>query len=213
MNKLKTYNFEQRTPEWEAMRLGRTGGSEAIGLSTDARSKTLLITKLAEILTGSIPEQFTSEAMQDGIDNEPIAIAEYEAREFCAVNHVGYITNDDYQYLGLSPDGLVYCKLFGDDSTAIIGAVEVKCPQPKSHIKCILEDKVPAEYRNQVAQYFVILPDLEWVDFVTYNAAVTSKPYHKIRVTRQDYTKLIQDHLAGYNKYVAKLEDALTKFE
>lgn len=200
--KITIHTFEQRSEAWEKIRVGKTGGSEVIGLTTPARQKTLIWKKLAEQLTGEQEEVFVTEAMQHGISNEPIVIALYEAEAFSEVGQVGYVTNSDYPLLGLSPDGLV-----GD-----LGAIEIKCPMPKKHVEVVATNKVPTEHKPQLAQYFLILPKLEWIDFVSYNEKVTAKPMHIIRLTRAEMEEDIAKLKAGYVKFEAKTNEYLKLF-
>ena len=204
------HQFEQRTEEWRAIRLGRVGGSEAIGLTTPARMKSMIPLKLAEMLTGEDQgDDFVSAAMQQGIDNEPLVCEEYEKREFVELSHNGYVENKSYKYLGISPDGLV----FNEDWSKPVGAIEIKCPQPKAHIACILEGKVPATYRPQIAHLFFVIKHIEWVDFISYNAKITTMPYYKIRVTRADYESEINRIEKGYTAYESEIEAGLKKLK
>ena len=201
MSKIKFHQMEQRSPEWLAIRVGRIGGSDAISMTTDARMKTQIYKTIAEILTGEEEEFFISQVMQEGIDKEPQAIVEYEKATFNAVERMGYITNDDYELLGLSPDGLV-----GD-----VGAIEVKCPLPKQHIKTVM-DGVPSENKPQIAQYFLVNTNLEWVDFVSYCPKVTAKPLHIVRVEREDFKAEIAKLEIGYVKFKVKVLAGLKAF-
>ena len=197
------HQFEQRSEEWKQIRIGKIGGSEAIGLSTPARMKSIIPLKMAEIETGEDQNSgFISDAMKEGIDKEPIVHAEYEKREFLKLEHKGYIENKRYKYLGISPDGLILTP----DNNNVLGAIEIKCPQPKGHIACIIEGKIPAEYRPQVSHLFFILKNIEWVDFISYNEKVKSKPYFKIRVTREEWLPEIKKIEVGYSEYVKKIE-------
>tara|TARA_R110002012_G_scaffold58431_3_gene151650 strand:+ start:2601 stop:3206 length:606 start_codon:yes stop_codon:yes gene_type:complete len=200
--KTTTHNFEQRSKEWYDIRVGKTGGSEAIGLTTPARMETLLYKKVAEIQTGQQEDVKISQAMQEGIDKEPIARERYERDNFTQVNQVGYITNSDYIHLGLSPDGLI-----GDN-----GAIEIKCPQPKAYAKIVIKNEIPKEYKPQLAQTFLVLPELEWIDFVAFNEKFKSKPMTTIRVTREDFSSDISKHKKTYASYETKLNEMLTKF-
>jgi hypothetical protein len=195
--------MEQRSPEWDAIRVGKVGGSEGIGLTTDARMTTLIWKKLAELQTGKQEENYVSADMQHGIDTEPIAIAEYEKQYFVEVKKDNYITNIDFKYLGLSPDGLV-----GDD-----GAIEVKCPKAKQHCMAIAENKIPTENRPQITEYFLVHNILEWVDFVSYCADVKKKPMFVYRCHRKDFEKEIASMKVNYIKYKTKLEEYMKAFE
>jgi len=203
MSKLNFYNFKQRSEEWEAIRVGKVGGSEAIGLTTPARLKTLVYLKMAEIQTGEQEDFFVSKAMQDGIDNEPIAIALYEKQTFSNVIEAGYITNSDYKYLGLSGDGFVGLEV----------GVEVKCPMPKQHCMTIMEGVVPAANRPQIAQYFLINTNLKRVDFVSYNEKVKAKPLFVIECTREEFETDIKKLEKGYKDFEAKIDSSMDLFK
>ena len=196
------HNMEQRSPEWHAIRIGRVGGSESVGLTTPARMKTMIFNKLGEILSGEQKEIRPNEAMQRGIDLEPIAVEAYEEEEMVETQEVGYVTNLFYKYMGLSPDRLV-----GDR-----GALEVKCPGSAEHVKTIIEGVVPTKHEPQIATYFLVNEDLDWVDFVSYDDRVKARPYFKIRVTRSAFTEQINKLSAGYTKYEKQINEYLKLF-
>ena len=208
---MKIHNVEQRSKEWFDLRLGKVGGSEAIGLTTPARLKTLINVKLAEMLTGQAEQVFVNDAMQYGIDTEPIVVGLYEKEQFITTTEVGGISNDNYPTAFLSPDRLV-----GDD-----GALEVKCPQPKNYIDMVLSayddthkgfNKIPANYRPQIGMYFMMMPDLKWVDFVAYNELVSLRAMLIIRVTRDDAESEIKKLIAGHIKFKSKIDEGLKHF-
>jgi hypothetical protein len=205
MTKITLHNFEQRSEEWAKIRIGKVGGSEAIGLTTTARMKTMLPLKLAEVVTGEDQgKDFVNEDLQRGIDLEPLAVAEYEKKEFLTVKQLGYITNSDYERLGISPDGLVM------GAEKIIGAIEIKAPQAKGHIATILENQVPATHRPQVAHLFFMIEDIEWVDFISYCPNVKTMPYFKIRVEREEYASEIKKIADGNKSFETKMNEGIT---
>src|SRR5690554_1389906 len=199
MGKVTIHEMKQHSPEWYEIRVGKLGASEAIGISTPSRMKTQVYKTLAEILTGEEEEYFISKVMQEGIDKEPDAIAEYEKQTFTSVRRVGYITNSEYEYLGLSPDGLV-----GDK-----GAIEVKCPLPKQHVMTIVTGEVPKSNQDQITQYFVVNEELDWVDFVSYNEKVKDAPMFIIRVTREEWKANIAKHIINYIKFEVMIKTGL----
>lgn len=196
------HNMEQRSPEWYKIRIGRVGGSESIGLTTPARMKTMIFVKLGEILSGEQKEIKPNEAMQRGIDLEPIAVEAYEENEMVSTDEVGYVTNIFFRYMGLSPDRLV----------GKIGALEVKCPGSAEHVKTIIENQIPTKHESQIAAYFLINENLEWVDFVSYDDRVTKMPYFKVRVSRLDFEAQINKVSAGYTKYEKQINEYLKLF-
>ena len=208
---MELHNVEQRSKEWFDLRLGKVGGSEAINLTTPARMKNLVNVKLAEILTGQAEQVFVNDAMQYGIDTEPIVVSLYEKEQFISTTEIGGVSNKDYPRAFLSPDRLV-----GNN-----GALEIKCPQPKSYIDMVLNaynetkigfNKIPSVYRPQLATYFLIMPNLEWVDFVAYNEFVSLKAMLIIRVNRLDADSEIKKLKAGHTKFESKINDGLKHF-
>ena len=201
---IEFHDVEQRDDVWMSLRCGKIGGSEALGLTTDARMKTLLFKKAAELLTGEVKEIYQNEAMTWGIMHEDEARERYQDEMSCMVEQIGYITNDDYIYGGLSPDGRV------SDSKYI----EIKCPTSESHIETIKTNKIPSIYLNgQILWYFIIVPDIEEIDFISYDPRVRSRPIHIINVKRDDLRDDIDKLVSRYRKFEEKLTDVLKLFE
>lgn len=169
------HEVEQRSPEWFALKAGVISGTR---LKDVFKSNNLpLVDELiSEMLTGKIEEIFVNFAMQRGIDMEPLGIAEYEIKTGTKVHEMGFVTNDNYPGCGLSPDGFV-----GSN-----GAIELKCPSSKKHIEYIRTNKVPAIYKYQIAMYFLMCDDLDFVDFVSFDPRVKIKPLHILRVNRNE---------------------------
>ncbi len=143
--------------------------------------------------------------MQRGIDLEPIAMEEYCSKEFAVVETPAFIKNKEIDFLGISPDGLI------KSEGKYIGGVEIKCPSSKKHIEYIRINRVPNEYKYQVLAYFINCPDLEYVDFVSYDDRVTVKPFHCVRVTRDELKKDIEEAIEGIHKFNKKREEYLNK--
>jgi hypothetical protein len=139
---------------------------------------------IAEEETGlSDDDGFVSEEMQRGIDLEPLAINEYESVTGNTVTRYGFLQSDELPILCQSPDGYV----------GVDGAIEVKCPKTKTHIKYIRQGKIPNDYKEQVWTYFMVNPNLKWLDFVSYDPRLTKKPIWILRVNRED----VQDDIIG----------------
>lgn len=125
------HRIEQRTPEWDELRLGRftasivgdlmPAKSKPVDSWTDTQLRTIYEIA-AERLTGRKKVAFTNAAMQWGIDNENTAREIYTYQTGNIVDQVGFIELDDWT--GCSPDGLV-------DSD---GLVEIKCPNSDTHL-------------------------------------------------------------------------------
>ena len=195
--------MEQRTEEWYAARRGRATGSQfsilmakrGLGKTAKTYAKRLI----ADEIQDTFEEQYTSKAMQNGIDLEPIAIDRYEAETMNEVNAVGFITKGDF--IGCSPDGLV-----GE-----VGGIEAKCPGSDKHISNLLSEECPAEYYDQI-QGLIYIAGLEWCDFVSYNPHF--KPEFQIKIIRVEpdleWQELFEQRVNGFreliNNYKSKLE-------
>lgn len=178
---MKVYHFEQRSKEWYDIRKGKVTGTRLKALmGKDWLS--VVDEVVAEIITGQVEETYINQAMQWGIDNEPIAKVEYEKTIFSKVHEVGFCVSDKYKFLGVSPDGWV-----GSN-----GGVEIKCPNSKTHQKYIRQDKLPTDYRPQIVDYFLVNEDLEWLDFVSFDPRNDYMPLFIKRVLKDELLEDIQ---------------------
>ena len=195
---MKILDLPQRSQQWFEARLGVITGSRA--KQVFAKNNLPFIDELiAERMTGTIPESFTSDAMKHGILFEPEAIRVYEETTKNKVEEIGFCVHDNYPFIAVSPDGLV--KVDGKYQ----GAVEVKCPSSKKHIEYIRIGRVPAEYKAQVLHYFVVVDDLQWLDFVTYDPRMKSHKINVHRVHRNEIQEEVDAALAAYLKFYDKL--------
>lgn len=118
--------------------------------------QTYMYRKLCEKMLGWAPEG-GSWAMEQGSIVEGIAIPWYQFQYDVEVKRVGFITSDDGR-IGCSPDGLI-----GDDC-----GIEIKSPQPPTHLKYLLKGEVPPEYRAQVHFSMLVTGRPRWV-FLSYS--------------------------------------------
>lgn len=142
MRNFTAIDVPQRSPEWFAARLGRVTGSTASDMLARtakgwaADRDNLLWRLVLERMTGRPQERkFTTPAMQDGIDREPMAVAAYEALTGHLVRSCGFLRHDALM-AGASLDGYL-----GDFAVLI----SIKCRQPKAHAEHVLSGKVPAD--------------------------------------------------------------------
>lgn len=197
------HNVEQRTEEWHSLRLARIGGSESIGLTTKARIDTLTWKILSEIRTGkSDSKVFVSEAMQRGIDLEPIAKKEYEQSTFDSIEEAGYITNEMFKHIGLSPDGLKR-----DSHGVIRVGYEFKCPDSKTHLKTIVKNAVPALNLPQLIHYFLVVPTMSMIKFVSFDDRCKGNEMFEIDLYREDYIHHIEKLRTTYETFEKTIDE------
>lgn len=186
---MRVFDFEQRTEEWYAVRLGRPTASSFARIVTPtgkaSTSQEGLINELvAEMISGEMQWSEPTEAMQRGIDLEPQACAVYEMVSAVDVLHVGFCLHDSVN-AGCSPDGLI-----GENA-----GLEIKCPSAHNHIGYLREGKIPAKYIPQV-QGSLWVTGREYWDFMSYHP---DYPELIVRVTRDD------DFISTLEKEVTKV--------
>lgn len=161
---MKIINCKQGSGEWLHARLGLPTASEFDELITGewkARTgkgvETYFYRKLAERVLGFPLMDASAWAMEQGAILEGEAIPFFEGVYDTPIHRVGFITSDDGK-VGCSPDGLI-----GKDS-----GIEIKCPQPQTHLRYLLEGIVPKEYEAQVHGSMFVTGRPEW-KFMSYS--------------------------------------------
>jgi len=159
-------SFDQRSPEWFAVRAGKFTGSKFADAM--ARSKKsgeplkactdLIWQVVTERMTGRPIESYRNQAMDWGVENEPNAKLAYEFVSDITVAEEGFIIHPEYDFIGVSPDGLI------DED----GGIEIKCPfNSQRHLERFIIG-MPDEYKAQV-QGCLWVTQREWWDFVSFD--------------------------------------------
>ena len=168
--------MKQLSDEWFEARLGKVTAShisDVMAKGTGVTRKNYMMQLLVERLTGKHEDTYINAAMQRGIDEEPMANAEYELVTGNLVTAVGFVDHPTIPMAGASPDGLV-----GDD-----GLIEIKCPHTSTHVDTLLLDKVQRQYILQM-QWQMACTGRAWCDFASYDSRMP--PKHQLKVIRID---------------------------
>jgi len=163
--------MEQRTDEWFQARLGKVTASRISDVLAKTKTgysisrQNYLVQLVTERLTGQKADSFfMNQAMQDGVDREPIARKLYEALNDVIVTEVGFYDHPRIAMSGASPDGLLpELLVFG------IGLVEIKCPIETTHTNTLMSKKVPSKYIPQIQWQMACVPNAKFCDFISYN--------------------------------------------
>lgn len=139
-----------------------------------------------EYILGTVEQGYTSHAMQVGVEREEEARNRYSFDYDADIVQVGMIYLDERKDRLCSPDGLIEGKNKG---------LEIKCPMLKTHVKYLLDGKLPTEYFCQVQGSMYITGFDTW-DFFSYYPGID--PF-KITVERND-------------EFIEKLDTALDEF-
>lgn len=198
--------MDQRSADWFAARLGKATASKIADLTArnkDGKPATgranYAAQLVAERLTGTPGETFTSPAMQWGTDTEAEARYAYCFFRDAEVTEVGFIDHPTIQMSGASPDGLV-----GED-----GLLELKCPNTATHIATLLNKAVPGKYVKQM-MWQMACTGRKWCDFASYDPRLPeSMRLLVIRLHRCDDT--IAELEAEVTKFLAEVDDTVAK--
>lgn len=139
--------FEQRSDEWRAARLGRLTASSAGDMLATTKSgyaasrENLRWRLVLERMTGRSQEKdFQSAAMLEGIEREAQAVVAYEAMTGHLVSACGFLQHSTLM-AGASLDGYL-----GDFDVL----VSIKCRQPKAHAEHLLSGTIPNDALQQM---------------------------------------------------------------
>lgn len=200
---------EQGTQEWHLERLGRVTASrisDVMMKPTTAGYQNYRAQLVCERLTGQPTESFTSPAMQHGTETEPQARAFYEMAMGCEVVEVGFIQHPTLAMSGASPDGLV-----GDDSL-----VEIKCPQPATHIKTLTGAGIDRKYILQM-QWQMACTERRHCDFVSFcpmlppEMQMFCEAFHRDDALISEITDAVGQFLAEVDALCAELSQKYPK--
>ena len=155
---------EQRSPAWFAARAGKVTASRASDFLAKTKSgystsrKNYLVQLVAERLTGQPQDDgYVSPAMLRGMELEPQAFATYEATTGQMPRKVGFLEHVELP-IGSSPDGVI-----GDFE----GVLELKVPNPATHLGYLKAGGLPADYLPQVSHHLLV-SGAAYCDFMSY---------------------------------------------
>lgn len=185
----------QRTDAWYEARLGKATASRFHDIlsktkagATTAYRKNYKAELVIERLTGEKAPSFTNSAMQWGVDNEPIARLAYTAETGNDVEEAPFVQHLTLE-AGASPDGYV-----GED-----GLIEIKCPNPATHIETLWKRAVPYQYIAQI-QGQLWITGRKWCDFVSFDPRMPSNVQLFIfRVSRdEEYIEALAEEVEAF---------------
>lgn len=159
----------------EAKGGGVYAGTDIPRFSQGAESYAHLL--LAEIITNTAWTKFPpSYWMERGSLMEEEAAKAYEFETGCTLDRGGFMADDDLRW-GASPDRRIL-----SESGDVIGALEIKCPAPWTHVENLLKGEIDRDYIPQV-QGQMLCGNLQFVDWFSYYPGM---PPSLIRTNRDE---------------------------
>jgi hypothetical protein len=183
-------DVEQGSGDWFKLRLGKPTASMAHKIVTpggklsEQRDKYLYKLVAERLLLESMDDDFQSEWMRRGKENEPYAAQQFEFLENCELEQVGFVM-DDNELMGCSPDRLIKGRA---------EAVEIKCPSPPVQIGRLL-DGLGTDYKPQV-QMQLLVGEFDRVHFYSWHPQMP--PFHLITLPDRAYQKILAKALADF---------------
>jgi putative phage-type endonuclease len=185
---------EQRSPEWFAARLGRATASRFYDIIAGTKTgyaatrKNYRAELVIERLTGQSIDTYQNAAMQWGADTEELARITYMLQTGNMVTECGFFAHDTLA-AGASPDGLVEEE----------GTIEIKSPNPATHIETLRLGSIPSRYVPQV-QGQLWITGRQWCDFISFDPRLPTN------------AQLFIQHIERDDSYIAYLEQEIIKF-
>lgn len=200
---MRIHMMVQYSGDWWEARRGKVTASNADRILTPTGKPSAQQDDYAAELVGEqfvfdpnfLTEKPMSTAMRHGRDTEPEARDWYAADRKARVQMVGGVQSECGRWWA-SPDGLIR-----DDKTWL-GGLELKCPIPKTHVKYLIANALPPEYRPQV-HFQLLVTKLPFVEFVSYCRGMRALV---VRVHPDAFTERLAAELEAFDrKYRAAL--------
>jgi len=225
---MKILNLEQGTKEWhDARRCIVTGTKLDDVMGTTEAQIALIAEFIGEEATEQSKILMPTAEMERGTAEEVFAIKEFEKVTGKKVTRVGMCLCETpgLEFVGNSPDGLIINK-----DGKVTEAIEVKSPDTKKAILYRIQNAfplaelglltakglpksdapflgVPAKYKWQIVNYFLVNPDLETLHFVAYDSRMIADDMklYTVKVERtnevlQEAVKEATDELARFKQ-------------
>lgn len=193
----------QRSPEWFLARAGRLTGSCASAVTAKGKGTAESVARrdyrlqlACERLT-SIPQEggFVNDAMQRGIDLEPIAFAAYEAATGNMVRSTGFLSGDEH---------MVGCSLDGDID-GFEGIIELKCPKTATHLGYLKNPQSLMDAYFEQVVHNLWVSNAKWCDIVSFDDRLPKAlRLCRLHIDRAD--AVIETYEAAALKFLAEVD-------
>lgn len=206
----------QLSPEWWQLKVGKISGTR-FGQLISTRENSLLFEVANEKLNGFVSQDdFESEDMIFGRENEPIAIDKYEDISGINFQRGGVIFSDFNKLHIASPDGI---------NTELGIVAEVKCTMNGVKQLTRFKNGIESDKWGQIVSYFASSDDIKAVHFISYcpyrpeheivsfivtrETVVKEKTARTPEITINDLVKLGRENLITFEK---ELNDLISDF-
>jgi len=201
----------QGSEAWDELRRGKITASRFKSIITAKKGErsSSAADYIAELLTPSFFENWAkflgNDSTDHGTEHEPLARDAFQEQTGLKVVQLGFITMKDHPLIGYSPDGLIV----GPDGE-YQSTLEMKCPQPHTHIRWFMAGTLPDVHKAQVHGSMAVT-GLDEAHFYSYCEGLA--PLH-IVVHRDAYTESLTNSIIEFEaEYCRALDEFLPKLE
>jgi putative phage-type endonuclease len=132
--------------------------------------------------------------MQWGTEQEQYARAAYEARYDVLTSQVGFVYHPTIERAGASPDSLL----------GVDGVIEIKAPKTDTHLKYMLEDRLPPDYEPQV-QWQLACTERKFADFVSFDPRLPLRHQLFVKRVERDDARIAEME-AGVIQFLSEVD-------
>lgn len=167
------------------------------------RGAVTLARQLARVMAGIEKEDFESKDIDRGNKLEDPAIACFERTFFIEVERPSFLTHDDIEFFGGTPDGLA--KDFG---------LDIKCPNQKNHHDNLSEGIQLSKYEHQFQSYMSITGIDKWA-LVSYNPNFNKNNQLAVEWMERDkeYIEKLLERVQKFYPLIEKEYEKLTNYK
>jgi hypothetical protein len=204
---LHKVDVEQGSHAWHLLRHGCvTGTTLKSALGSPKVQDTLLCKLIAERMTEPHIAELNVPAVVNGKEKEPQARKAVIAKTGLQFAEVGMLRSDLFDRFAVSPDAIY------EEAGAIVGGMELKCPDSKHHIEYMLGGGVPDDYRFQVLAPFLLDDCIQWWLFGSFDDRNYERPLFTCMVNRSDFPEIpaYRAKLSAFLKRVDEVHAELT---
>jgi hypothetical protein len=181
IEKIKFYDVEQNSEEWDPLRIGKFTASCVSNLFMAKTTKGYqdeIIRVAYERVTGESQEKYSNGWMKMGHEKEPFAAENYELVTFRTLENGGFYELNDF--VGASPDR----KIFGMN-----GGTEFKCPSFSVYNEFLETSNLPKTYFWQI-HHQLLCTGWDFIDYMPY-----MHPNCKLKIKRVERDEKILNQL------------------
>ncbi len=200
---MKISKVQQKSQEWVQLKKGKISGTR-FGMIISRGKNRLIYDLLDETLSEYLfPDEFVSDDMQFGIDNEPIAAELYSKQTGIPFEEVGAILSETCDIHMASPDRV-------NIERGIV--LEVKCTQNRAIQAQRFFEGVETGHMAQIKNYFAVSDAVKEVHWVSYCPFAPERPLVPIVFKREEFEADIPKWRKAVEMTKHDLADMIEKF-